>query len=146
MTENTALIEMIKRHEGLRLKPYKCTAGKLTIGYGRNLEAKGITRDEAEAMLTKDLQDAERDAREYAGVYWISLNEARRAVLVDMSFAMGLAGLKAWKGLLRALAKGDYMLCAESLRSSKWYRGPAVARVEELAKIMETGKWPLIGI
>jgi len=26
------------RHEGLRLKPYRCTAGKLTIGYGRNLD------------------------------------------------------------------------------------------------------------
>ena len=36
------LLERIKkqlvRHEGLRLKPYRCTAGKLTIGYGRNLD------------------------------------------------------------------------------------------------------------
>jgi hypothetical protein len=39
MTE--ALMNRIKaqliRHEGLRLKPYRCTAGKLTIGIGRNL-------------------------------------------------------------------------------------------------------------
>ncbi|HOE90389.1 MAG TPA: lysozyme, partial [Candidatus Cloacimonadota bacterium] len=31
---------MLKKHEGLVLKPYKCSAGKLTIGYGRNLEAR----------------------------------------------------------------------------------------------------------
>ncbi len=24
------------RHEGLRLKPYRCTAGKLTIGFDHN--------------------------------------------------------------------------------------------------------------
>ena len=30
--------EQLLRHEGLRLKPYRCTAGKLTIGIGRNLE------------------------------------------------------------------------------------------------------------
>jgi predicted Fe-S protein YdhL (DUF1289 family) len=32
------LISMLKRHEGRRLKPYLCTADKLTIGYGRNLD------------------------------------------------------------------------------------------------------------
>lgn len=29
--------EQLVRHEGLRLRPYRCTAGKLTIGIGRNL-------------------------------------------------------------------------------------------------------------
>ena len=37
------LIAMLQRHEGLRLKPYKCTAGKVSIGYGRNLEDVGIS-------------------------------------------------------------------------------------------------------
>ncbi|MCP4280350.1 MAG: lysozyme, partial [Alteromonas sp.] len=33
--------QLIAQHEGLRLKPYKCTAGKITIGYGRNLDDNG---------------------------------------------------------------------------------------------------------
>lgn len=133
--------ELIKKHEGLRLKPYRCTSGKLTIGYGRNLEAKGISLEEAEAMLDRDLIEAEMDAKRYCGNYWSSLNEVRKTVLIDMSFAMGFEGLKAWKGFYRSMAKGDWMLCGDSIRNSKWYRSPAVLRVEELAKMMETGKW-----
>ncbi len=42
-----ALMNRIKaqlvRHEGLKLKPYRCTAGKLTIGIGRNLDNCGIS-------------------------------------------------------------------------------------------------------
>ena len=38
----TKLLERIKeqrvRHEGLMLKPYRCTAGKLTNGIDRNLD------------------------------------------------------------------------------------------------------------
>ena len=133
--------ELIMKHEGLRLKPYKCTAGKLTIGYGRNLEAKGISDLEAKIMLDRDLLEAEADAKNYAGKYWATLNEVRQAVIIDMSFAMGYKGLLAWKGFYRALMKGDYMLCADSLRNSAWHDSPATKRVETLAKMMETGKW-----
>jgi lysozyme len=34
-------------HEGLRLKPYRCSSNKLTIGIGRNIEDVGITEEEA---------------------------------------------------------------------------------------------------
>ena len=34
--------KLISLHEGLRLGVYRCPAGKLTIGFGRNLEDKGI--------------------------------------------------------------------------------------------------------
>ena len=53
-----SLVDTIKRHEGLRLKPYLCTAGKLTIGYGRNLETNGISGDEAEYLLKNDIERA----------------------------------------------------------------------------------------
>ena len=48
---------LIKKHEGLSLKPYKCTAGKLTIGYGRNIEDKGISQEEAERFLDDRLYE-----------------------------------------------------------------------------------------
>ena len=49
------LVDQIKRHEGFRSKVYKCSAGKWTIGYGRNVEDVGITVTEAEYLLDKDL-------------------------------------------------------------------------------------------
>ncbi|MFD2234837.1 glycoside hydrolase family protein, partial [Phaeospirillum tilakii] len=43
------------RDESLRLKPYRCPAGKLTIGIGRNLDDVGISREEAETLLDHDI-------------------------------------------------------------------------------------------
>lgn len=54
--KNESLIEELKRHEGLRLKPYKCSANSWTIGFGRNLESVGISGEEALMMLKNDIQ------------------------------------------------------------------------------------------
>ena len=43
-------------HEGLELKPYHCTADKLTIGVGRNIQDRGITEDEARYLLRTTLR------------------------------------------------------------------------------------------
>ncbi len=45
------------RHKGLRLKPDSCTAGKLTIGIGSNLDDRGIFQKEVYAMMERDNQD-----------------------------------------------------------------------------------------
>ena len=47
----TSLENQLIDHEGLELKPYQCTADKLTIGVGRNIEDRGITEDEARYLL-----------------------------------------------------------------------------------------------
>ena len=50
-----ALKKQLIMHEGLKLTPYRCTADKLTIGVGRNLDDVGITQDEAEYLLDNDI-------------------------------------------------------------------------------------------
>ena len=50
------LKDMLIRHEGLKLKPYLCTAGKLTIGVGRNIQDRGITYQEAMMLLENDIR------------------------------------------------------------------------------------------
>lgn len=59
------LIEQLKRHEGFSAKPYFCTANKLTIGYGRNLDDVGITESEASELLRQDIARARHDVCEY---------------------------------------------------------------------------------
>ena len=132
--------QMIKRHEGLRLKPYRDTVGKLTIGYGRNLEDVGISLEEAELMLEHDLDRAIQAAREVIPGF-DELDEVRQAVLVDMAFNLGRAGLGGFRRCRAALALGDFERAASEMLDSLWARQVG-RRAEELAEMMRSGQWP----
>lgn len=133
-----ALKQMIKRHEGLRLKPYRCTAGKLTIGYGRNLEGKGISEGEAEYLLEEDLQDAMQDAEKLVSNY-NNLTLARQVVLANMCFQMGFARVKGFAKMLKAIEAEDFEEAAVQMMDSKWARSDTPKRAAELARIMLNG-------
>ena len=57
MTEK--LLEMLKRHEGVRSHVYLCSAGYETIGVGRNISESGLglSSDEIDYLLTNDIKD-----------------------------------------------------------------------------------------
>lgn len=128
--------DVLRRDEGLRLKPYHCTAGALTIGYGRNLDAVGISYDEAEMMLARDVAASEREAAIYP--WFAGLDAARRAVVVCMLFNLGAAGFRKFRATHAALARGDYAAAARQMLASKW-AGQVGARAERLAESMRTG-------
>jgi lysozyme len=130
--------EWVKRHEGLRLKPYRCTAGKLTIGYGRNLEDRGITIDEANNLLRTDLRLAYTDARELAGTAWETMSERRKAVLVDMSYNLGRWRLSRFVQMWAAIRAGDYVRASREMKSSVWATQVG-GRAAFLASVMEAG-------
>ena len=52
------LADHIKEYEGFSSLVYECTAGYQTIGYGRNIEQKGITKSEAEFLLHNDIEQS----------------------------------------------------------------------------------------
>lgn len=63
MTASENCIELIKKHEGLRLEAYKCPSGVLTIGYGHTRTTRPgmkITTREANILLCRDIALAER--------------------------------------------------------------------------------------
>lgn len=78
--------EQLVRHEGLRLKPYRCTAGKLTIGIGRNLEDCGISQAEAYVLLENDIQNCEKQLLDEIPEIYNTLDEVRKSVLLNMCF------------------------------------------------------------
>ena len=133
-----SMIEQVKRHEGLRLKPYHCTAGKLTIGYGRNLEDKGISIEEAEELLLNDLAECERKLIN-AGLL-NGLNDARKAVLINMCFQLGFSGLSRFKLTLGHIAQGNYEEAAEEMLNSRWAK-QTPNRAKELSDQMRTGEF-----
>ncbi|MDP2172765.1 MAG: hypothetical protein Q8J62_03235 [Candidatus Cloacimonadaceae bacterium] len=85
--------EQLLRHEGLRLKPYRCTAGKLTIGIGRNLKDCGISQTEAYVLLENDIQNCEKQILDEIPEIYNALDEVRKSVLLNMCFNLGIGGL-----------------------------------------------------
>lgn len=58
MEFSKGLIDGVKEFEGLRLKPYYCPTGHLTIGYGHLCRTGQVelTEEEAESLLLDDLR------------------------------------------------------------------------------------------
>ena len=113
--------QFTKDFEGLRLRPYKCSAGKLTIGYGRNLEDVGISKEEADAMFDVDFAKAIEGVNRLLKEEGITeLHKQRFYVLTDMVFNLGYAGIKKFKKFLYALKKGLYDDAAKEMLDSQW--------------------------
>jgi len=129
--------ELIKEHEGLRLRPYHCSAGKLTIGYGINLDA-GITIDEAEHLLDNRILDVIVDLQGLD--FWLDLSGVRRAVLVDMAYNLGHRGLLNFKKMLAAMKAKDFELAAQEMEDSKWFKQVGQRSIT-LQKMMITNCW-----
>ena len=131
------LRSMLVLHEGLKLKPYKCTAGKLTIGVGRNLDDVGISQDEAMYLLERDIDRVEEqlDAR---FPWWRQMTPARQAVLADMCFNLGINRLLGFVNTLQAMKDGDYAAASEGMLASLW-ASQVGNRAIRLARMMREG-------
>lgn len=151
------IIRRIKIFEGFRAKPYVCPAGKLTVGYGYNFEdrgfaprvmaeiiEKGFTEELAERLLRADVQEC-LDA--CAGVFRFfgALSEPRRAVIADMVYQLGLAGLQKFKKMLIAAESGDFDTAADEMKNSRWYAQSGRRSLINTEQ-MRTGEWQEVNI
>ena len=156
--DRTKLEAELTRDEDLRLKTYRCTAGKLSIGIGRNLDdvgisaaetqalgitkasciARGITRAQASALFGNDIAGCER-ALDRCLAWWRTLNPVRQRVLLNMCFNMGIGTLLTFKNTLEFMRTGKFGAAAEGMLASRWRRQVG-ARALRLAEMMRTGK------
>ncbi len=132
-----AIEKQLIGHEGLEQKVYRCPAGKLTIGVGRNLEDKGITEEEALFLLKNDIAECEEDLRSIFSEY-DALDESRQRVLIDMRFNLGPSRFRLFKKMIAAVKGKDFSRAAGEMKDSNWYRQVG-KRAETLAKMMEAG-------
>ena len=112
--------DQLIKHEGLRLKPYKCTAGKLTIGVGRNLDDVGISEHEALDMLFNDIGKCMNDLREIFQQF-DQFPENIQLVLVDMRFHLGPNRFRAFRAMIRAVDDRDWSEMIRQMKNSAWY-------------------------
>jgi len=142
LSEIAIVTEQLKRHEGFREKPYYDTVGKLTIGYGWNLDDDGITKEEAEQHLIKEIAETVADLQAKLPDLYASLNEYRKAVLINMAYNMGIGnkkkGLLSFQNTLAMMRVGNYEGAAKGMLSSQW-ANQVGNRAKELAKIMKQG-------
>ena len=154
MNVSPKAIGMIKHHEGVRQKPYRCPARLWTIGVGHVLypeqgklkiddrdgfplrpeDDRKFTMDEVDAILTADLQRFERGVEKFVPV---ALTQGEFDALVSFSFNVGLGTLQ--RSTLRAkLNRNDKDGAADELlkycmAGGKILKGLQNRRIDERA-------------
>ena len=111
--------EMLIKHEGLICYPYRCTANKLTIGVGRNLDANGISEDEAMYLLENDIKRV-IDNLDKMWPVWRTFPERAQHVCVDMSFQMGITGFMNFRQTRALMEMGCWLEASEEVLRSKY--------------------------
>jgi lysozyme len=160
-----SLEDQLILHEGLRLEVYKCPADYWTVGVGRNLEGKpltkseqehilgcsgltpdqvidilkerGVTKDEALFLLANDIEDAIKDLSNFD--WFEGLDPVRKKVVIDMRYNLGPTRFRGFKKMIAALARGDYKQAAAEMVDSKWYHEVG-NRSKRLVRMMESGE------
>jgi len=126
---------------GDTFSPYTDSVGILTIGYGHNLEAKGVPRTVVNMLLSEDIADAIDDVRHVCSVY-DQLSRPRQLVLISMAFNLGREGLNQWPRFLGAVHLGNWADAADEILNSK-AASQAKVRYQTLATMMRenTSQW-----
>ncbi len=129
------LLDFVMVNEGFRERPYTCTAGNLTLGYGHSLN-NPITEKAARNILRDDIGRAVRDL---CGLFctFLLFPEPQRMALIDMMFNLGLPRFLSFKRMIRAVDKGDWDTAAVEAKDSKWY-GQVGVRGEKVVKLLKT--------
>ncbi len=134
------LTKDLVRDEGYRRNAYHCPNGKLTIGVGRNIQTRGVTKDEAEYLLNNDV-DWVFDRLDKSLPWWMGMPEGPKLAVANMLFNMGWPRFKKFKKTIAALKMGDYKTAAKEALDSKWARHDvSKARSNRIAKLIRSGK------
>jgi len=152
-------IEELIKHEGLKLQVYKDTLGIDTIGIGRNLEDRGISKEELDVLdiptidhiyeygiteadavylATNDVQIVEEELLQ-AHPCVDRLDSVRQLILMDMAFNMGVPRLCKFKKMWNAIHEEDYPTAAKEMLDSRW-ANQVKSRATKLAHAMHTGE------
>jgi len=153
-------IEKLIAHEGLKLHVYQDTLGIDTIGIGRNLEDRGITKEELDNLDIPTIDHVyEYGITEADAVYLANndvqiveeelvrahpcvdrLDSVRQLILMDMAFNMGVPRLCKFVKMWNAIHEEDYPTAAKEMLDSRW-ANQVKSRSTILANAMHNGEF-----
>jgi lysozyme len=108
----------IQNYEGFNPFPYEDSVGKLTIGFGRNIEDNGLSYAEAQMLFDNDYRYCEMDLANHA--WYVNQPDSVKAALMNMCFNLGMKRLLGFKKMLAALIDKDYTKAAIEALDSQW--------------------------
>ena len=132
--------ERLRKDEGFSRTMYYDTVGVPTIGYGRNLQHRGLVKDEPEILLHNDFLDAVDGLIRNVGDWILGLDSVRLGALVNMSFQLGPRGVSRFVNMLSSVRRGDWIGAYQHALDSNWYR-QTPNRARRVAHQLKTGVW-----
>ncbi len=146
---------MLSLDEGDRDRPYddktqlrvRAPVGNITIGRGRNLDAKPLSRAAIEFLFDEDLNDALQIAVDFVGIgCWERLTENRQLALLNLAFNIGNR-LRTFQKMLAAIKAEDYPIAGLELRRSLWAlqvdpkERPGIGRDDRVINLLEKDRY-----
>lgn len=129
--------------EGKKRFMYYDHLGYATIGIGRLIDHRkpgaGLRPDEITYLFRNDVEDR-LDQLTRRLPWFQNLDDARRGVLLNMSFQLGVDGLLGFRNTLGLVRDGKYLAASEAMLDSKWAT-QTPERAQRLAKQMAEGVW-----
>jgi lysozyme len=136
------LVDMLKRHEGVKTHAYKDHLGYVTVGVGRCLEADiglGLSEDEIDYLLKSDISRCREELeKEYS--WFGALDTVRREALIDLSFNVGQTKLRAFVKALTHMETGAYDAAADEFYDSRW-AAQVGDRSIEICQMIRSGEY-----
>lgn len=161
------LLKQLILNEGLKLQPYKCTAGKWTVGVGRNyqenkfstrecvilfgvqsitveaatelMKKTPLTKQKAMLLLENDILKVVNQLSTRSEWKAVQGDSVRERVLIDLVFNMGLTTWNTFKNTIKFIAAKDFEQAADNLIKSKWYKQVG-NRGPRIVTMLRTGK------
>ena len=145
-------VDVLAIEEGFESMPYIDTEGYVTVGYGLKISGRDqkisdfhyfpnmperVARCWMETLVEaryKDMMAVDKFERVMA-----TCNPARQAILLSMSYQMGLQGLQQFKNTLLLIEEESFGAAAIEMLDSRWARQTA-ARAERHSEVMAGGE------
>ena len=118
--DHKKLKKMLIEHEGIKYAPYKCTAGKTTIGIGHNLDDKGVSKAVVNMMYEEDAAEVEADLKAIFDDF-DTLPDQIQLVLADMRFQLGYRGFRSFKRMINAVKNRNWPTMFIQMKNSNWH-------------------------
>ena len=154
------LMKKLIAHEGLRLNVYKDSLGIDTIGIGRNLQDRGISKEELDELDIPSIKHVYEYGITEADAIFLAENDVqvvedelvrappcveeldavRQLVLIDMAFNLGVPRLCKFKKMWAAVHAKQFDIAAKEMLDSRWAR-QVKSRSTKLAHAMHHGEF-----
>jgi lysozyme len=153
-------INKLRLHEGLELYVYQDTLGIDTIGIGRNLQDRGISKEELDYMDIPNIEAVYEHGISERDAYYLATNDiaivenelarakpcvydldaVRQLIVMDMAFNMGVPRLCKFKKMWAAIEVGDFDTASVEMLDSRWAR-QVKSRATKLSDAMKKGEF-----